>query len=222
MKNKYYLYEIKTGTLNIISILLLVIMIGLTIVFVDEININMVTSLVLLIPYLILHELLHSLSYVIHGAKFNRVTYGIHLEKGIMCCLCKQDITKKNILISLLYPFIFIGLITFILGIVYKSGMLIFLSICNISGCSADLVMFFDFLKLKDFKYAECDNPLYFGIKSSEDLSNKEMFGLRRIGTVDKLEQNDLKKFSISKVSMITIVIFIVIIIMYYLKKGCV
>ena len=220
MKKKYYLFELKTNTLNIVSVALLVLMILLTMLIVDSMEFNLLISLILLFPYFFLHEILHSIAYVIHGAKYNRVTYGIHLEKGIMCCLCKQNISKKNILISLLYPFIFLGILTYILGIVFNNGILVLLSICNISGCSGDLVMFYDLLKLKDFEYAEYDNPFAFGLYTKNDLSKKKLFGLKHIGSKDKLEQNDLKKISISKASIITFIIFAVVIILYYLKRG--
>ena len=72
-----------------------------------------------------------------------------------MCCLCKQNISKKNILISLLFPFIFIGVITYVIGVLFNNSVLIWLSILNISGCSGDLMMFLGLLRLKNFEYSE-------------------------------------------------------------------
>ena len=201
-------------TLQIISVIFLIIMLFITFYFSNEITMtdkDFELIFLLIIPYLILHELLHSIAYVINGAKFKNITYGAHLEKGILCCLCKQNVSKRNILISLLFPFVIIGVITYIIGILTNNTVLIWLSILNISGCSADLIMFFDLLKLKDFEYSEYDNPMAFGLYTSEDLSKTKLFGLKYIGETKSLEKNNMKKISISKFSIITFIIFIIL-----------
>lgn len=217
MKNKkYYLFEMSMGILNVVSLVLFALMVGITLVFykvgiIHNWNYPIGLIFLLMIPYLILHELLHSFAYVLHGAKFKNVTYGAHLEKGVLCCLCKQNITKKNILISLIYPFVFIGIITYILGIVLDNTLLIALSITNISGCAGDLIMFFDFLFLKDFEYSEYDNPIAFGLYTDRDLSKQKLIGLSYVETKNKLEINDLKKVSISKTSIICFILILVV-----------
>ena len=213
-EKKYYVYEMNGVTLQIISVIFLIIMLFITFFFSNEITMtdkNFELIFLLIIPYLILHELLHSLAYVINGAKFKNINYGAHLERGILCCLCKQNISKTNILISLLFPFIIIGVITYIIGILINNSILIWLSILNISGCSADLIMFLDLLKLKDFEYSEYDNPMAFGLYTSEDLSKTKLFGLKYIGEAKSLEKNNMKKISISKFSIITFIIFIIL-----------
>lgn len=213
-EKKYYVYEMNGVTLQIISVIFLIIMLFITFFFFNEIIMtdkDFELIFLLIIPYLILHELLHSLAYVINGAKFKNITYGAHLEKGILCCLCKQNISKRNILISLLFPFVIIGVITYIIGILTNNTVLIWLSILNISGCSADLIMFFDLLKLKDFEYLEYDNPMAFGLYTNKDLSKTKLFGLKYIGETKSLEKNNMKKISISKFSIITFIIFIIL-----------
>ena len=161
--------------------------------------------------YMILHEIIHSISYVINGAKFNRITYGVHLEKSILCCLCKQNITKKNILFSLLSPLFFIGILTFIIGAIYKLPFLYILSIINISGCIGDLIMFNFIVRLdKDIMFSEYDDPTAFAIYSDKDLSKLKPFGLVFEGTETKLEQKDLKKVSVSKESIFFVIALIV------------
>ena len=213
MKKKYYLYKMNKNVIYIYPLLLLVLC---SLIFfliyqskcseVLENNINL--SLILIIPYCILHELLHSLSYVIHGAKFKNITYGIVLEEGVMCCLCKQNITKKNILFSLLYPFVFISIVTSIIGIIFNIPVLVILSLFNVVGCSGDLVMFYDIVKLKDIEYSEYDDPTSFGLYTKNDLSKKKMLGLDYLGTKEKLEIKDLRKIYISKMSFIILIIF--------------
>lgn len=213
-EKKYYVYEMNGVTLQIISVIFLIIMLFITFFFFNEIIMtdkDFELIFLLIIPYLILHELLHSLAYVINGAKFKNITYGAHLEKGILCCLCKQNISKRNILISLLFPFVIIGVITYIIGTLTNNIVLIWLSILNISGCSADLIMFFELLKLKDFEYSEYDNPVAFGLYTSKNLSKTKLFGLKYIGETKALEKNNMKKISISKFSIITFIIFIIL-----------
>ena len=180
---------------------------------------DLILVFALIIPYLLLHELLHSLAYVLNGADYKNITYGVHLEKGIMCCLCKQNISKKNILISLLFPFIFIGVITYIVGILTDNLVLIWLSIFNISGCSGDLMMFWGLAKINNFEYSEYDNPMAFGIYTDEDLSKRNLLALRYIGSADRLDRHDMKKIKISKISIIFILIFLLLVMFLYIFR---
>lgn len=211
MKKKYYLFEMKTGALNIVSLVLFFGLLVLTGNLLQDQTIDlgdlMAKSLLFMIPYFVFHEILHSISYVLHGADFKNITYGAHLEKGVLCCLCKQNVSKRNILTSLLYPFIFIGVITYIIGIVFNIPVLILLSIMNISGCSGDLLMFYSLSRIKNFEYSEYDNPTAFGLFTEEDLSNKKLPGLKYVGTKNELERKDLKKVTISKTSIISFII---------------
>ncbi|MBP3841435.1 MAG: DUF3267 domain-containing protein [Bacilli bacterium] len=208
-KEKKYFYEMDSVALNVISIVLLVIMLVITKIIygLDISRTNYNIGLILLIPYLLLHEILHSIGYVVNGAKFNRITYGIHLEKGILCCSCKQEVKKHTILWSLMYPFLFIGVITYIIGVIYKIDILVMLSIFNISGCSGDLIMFLNFLGLKNFKFFEYDNPLGFGIVTEENMENKKMFALKRIEE-DNFKQTVSTKVSVSKTSIIVLILY--------------
>ena len=213
-EKKYYIFEMNGVILQVISIIILIVMLILTAYLSNNIiitNKDLKLIFLLIIPYLILHELLHGVAYVINGANFKNITYGAHIEKGILCCLCKQNVSKRNILISLLFPFIIIGVITYIIGILINNTVLVWLSILNISGCSADLIMFLDLLKLKDFEYSEYDNPMAFGLYTSKDLSKTKLFGLKYIGEAKALEKNNMKKVSISKFSIITFIIFIIL-----------
>ena len=219
MKKSYYIYKPDNKVITILPYVILLICVGILYLLYPNISFKMIhddlgIAVILMIPYFILHEIFHSISYVIHGAKFKNVTYGACLEKGVLFCLCKQNISKKNILISLVYPFIFLGVITLIIGKVFNFMPLVLLSLLNITGCSADLVMFFDFLKIKDFEYSEFDDPTAFGIYTSEDYSNKKMFGLKYVEKKDNLNIIDYRKVVISKTSAIIFAIFIVMIIM--------
>lgn len=213
MKKKYYIFEMDMAWLQVISTILLIVLVILT-YYINPSFLSLNTfgiALILMIPYMVLHELLHSLSYILNGAKFSNITYGMHLEKGILCCLCKQNISKRNILISLLTPFFMIGVITYIIGLITNNSVIVMLSIFNLSGCSGDLIMFYALLKLNNFEFSEYDNPLAFGLYSSNDLSKKNMFGLNYIESVECLEKKDLKKVNITKTSIVIVLIYILI-----------
>ena len=154
MKNssskKYYLFEMEMVPINVLSFILLFFMIGITYVidkdfFVSSFN-DIFDSyslfLILIILYMVLHEILHSISYCIYGGKFKNIIYGIELEKGVFYCLCKQNINKINILNSLFFPLFYIGVVTYVLGMIFELPFLTWLSIFNIAGCSGDIIMF--------------------------------------------------------------------------------
>ncbi len=221
-KKKYYLFEMNMNVLNVVSILLFILPILLTLLFykigvIDNWNYPMGLIFILMVPYLIFHEILHSIGYVLFGAQWNHITFGAHIEKGVLCCLCKQNITKKNILISLLFPFFWIGIVTYVIGILMDWPILIALSIVNISGCAGDIIMFLDFLGIKGFEYCEYDNPTAFGLYSEEDLSSKKLFGLKYVEAKNQLEIEDLQKVSISKTSIIAFTIILVVGVLYML-----
>lgn len=223
MKNKsndirknYYLFKMNALILNGVSVILILICALIFYLIYENdsliiLNNNLNILMILYIPYLLLHELLHSFAYVKYGADFKNITYGIHLEKGILCCLCKQKISKKNILYSLLYPFIIIGILTLILGIVFNSSLLVILSLINITGCSGDLVMFYHLIKLKNFEFSEYNNPMAFALYTSEDFSKLKLFGLNFVEKTTKIDRSDLKKIVISKASIIILIIFYIL-----------
>ncbi len=213
MKKNYYMFKMNTTFLNGFSFALVILVCFIFYLVYGEnsfdiFNNNLDWVMILYLPYLVLHELLHSLAYVIYGASFKKITFGAYLEKGIFCCLCKQNIDKKNILHSLIYPFVFIGVITFIIGLIIDSPILVILSLANVTGCSGDLVMFYHLAKLKDFNYSEYDDPMAFGLYTSSDFSKLKMFGLDYVGKKTTLERIDLRKVVISKTSAIILIIF--------------
>lgn len=211
---KYYIYQMRVGVLNIISIFLLIIPTIITLYTLKSFifdGLELTIGCLFLIPYFIFHEVLHSISYKLNGASWDNIYYGANLEKGVLCCLCKQNISKKNILISLITPFMIIGVITLIIGILINNIVLITLSIFNISGCSGDLIMFFGLLGLKDFEYAEFDDPTSFAIYSDIDYSNKKMFGLKYVETKDSITQTKTKKVTVTKFSLIAFILIYVL-----------
>ena len=213
VRRKYYLFKMNTVLLNVFSIILIILVCLIFYLIYGNnslsiIHNNLDAVIILYLPYLMFHELLHSLAYVIYGANFKNITYGAHLEKGVLCCLCKQNISKNNILHSLLYPFIFIGILTLILGIIINNSLLVILSLINISGCSGDLIMFYHLRKLNDFEFSEYNNPIAFALYTKKDFSKLKMLGLDFVEVNTSIDRSDLQKIVISKSSIIILVLF--------------
>ena len=225
---RYLLYQMDVNVISIVSIILLIAFV-LVVFLIDKgsiynlvnlINMNYVVLFISIFGYLVLHELLHSLAYVIYGGKFNKIIYGIELEKGILYCLCKQNITKKNILHSLLFPLIIIGVITliisiiFIISIMFKLPLLLLLSLFNLSGCSGDLVMYAFISRLpNDIEFSELDDSTSFAIYTDKNISKISHFGIKYIKECNDISRKDLEKIKVSKLSKIILIILIILLI---------
>ena len=214
MKKRYYLFKLNLTTLNILSIIIFVFMLIISSLF-FEFNImnlsnNWFGLLFWYLVYAFIHEILHAISYVVNGAKFNKVTFGILLEKGILYCLCKQNISKKNILISSVCPLVVIGLVTYIISIIYNLPLLMFMSILNIAGSAGDIVTFMYLRKIKSFEFTEMDDPTTFALYSSKDVSKIKHFGLKFVGRQDSIKRQDFKKIDISIVSILLMLFLLI------------
>ena len=163
------------------------------------------------VALMLVHELLHSLAYVIYGGDFKKIVYGAYLEKGVLYCLCKQNITRKNILNSLMFPLFYIGIIPYIIALIFKWPFLLFLAIMNIVGATGDIIMFIYIMSLpKEIEFTEFDNPIRFAIHTNKEIKVK-FFGLDYIETLKNVPRNNLKKVTISKASYIVFAILIVL-----------
>ena len=138
------------------------------------------------------------------------------IEKGILYCQAFQEISKKNILISLQMPFMIIGVITYVIGLVLNIDFLVLLSILNLVGASMDIMMFVYISKLpKDITYSESGEPDEFVLISNENLSKyKSMYF--EITNTKKYKKSDyifkdIKRLTISKTSYIVFSILIIL-----------
>lgn len=219
---KYYIFSLNMTFLNIFSFILLILIILLTLIldknfFLESIIYTfspnkLLITFIFIFLYLALHEILHSIGYYIYGAKYKNIVYGIELEKGVFYCLCKQNINKKNIMNSLMFPLFYIGIITYIISLIIKSKYLLILSIFNISGCIGDIFTFIFILKLnKNIEFSEFDNTTSFAIYSDTDISKTKHLGIKYITTTNKINRFDYKKIKISKISYIILTIILLI-----------
>ena len=229
MKNKkYYLFQMKILHLNVLSFLLLFLMVAITSLIspdflknsIDVVFDSFPMFFVLMIIFMVIHEILHSVAYCIYGGKFKNIIYGVELEKGVFYCLCKQNINKLNILNSLFFPLFYIGIVTYILGLLFNLPILTWLSIFNISGCSGDIIMFIFLAKLnKNIEFTELDDSTSFAIYSDDDVSKLSHFGLEYKGNCDSVERKNLKKINISKFSYIFLAICLILSIALFIIK---
>lgn len=215
---KAYTYKLNLIPANVLSVVIFIILMIFTLSIVDDLYFNMNSFALLMIImflYLMLHELFHGIGYIIGGVKPKNTRYGICLEKGILYAMAMQEITKKNVLISLQMPFTFLGVITYIIGIIFHLDFLVFLSIINLMGASMDLVMFLYILKLpSDVTYSESSKNDEFVLISKDDLSKKKSLFFKVVEIKDyKKEDYIFKNFKRFEISKFSIAIFMILII---------
>lgn len=216
---KYYKFEINLMQATIFSLILFILPLCfcLNIIY-PVLEYNLVVLFISVILWLCLHELLHGLAYFLTGTKLQNITFGVALEKGILYCLTKQEVKKSSVLISLLTPFVVIGIVTLIVSIIFNMPLLCLLSILNISGASADVLMFIYFLTIKnDLKYTELDDPTTFAVITTDNLEEKKRIGVKLIEKgeypSDKIAIKDHRHLVISKASYIFIILLLLIMI---------
>lgn len=239
-KQKEYIIEYDMNFMNIFAVVLLALMTLVTflLVKIDVIKISgkqflgildekYLIFFVVMLAWMVLHEIIHGVTYQLTGADKKDIVYGASLENSVFYCKCKEYINKKCIISSLLAPLVIIGIVTYILGIVISSAWLIVLSIVNISGAAADIMMFLFFMKQKDdvqFRELGFSSPAV--VKTSEDISKNKYLGVKNIREVtDEAEvtEGPEKKITISKATWWFIavigIIFILDFVLIYLIK---
>lgn len=215
---KAYVYKMNLVSANVLGIVIFILLIAFSFLIKADmfVDMNMAILFLIMLLYLALHELLHGVGYLIGGTKRENISYGIALEKGILYCMAYQELTKKNILISLQMPFVVIGVITYILGYFLNIPLLIWLSIINLIGASMDLMMFLYIWRLpKDTVYSESGEPDQFVLISKEDLTKKKSIYFKIVDVKDYKASDykfkDIKKITISKQSYIVLGILILL-----------
>lgn len=219
---KYYIFRLNMNILNILVIIVAIVLFIITdrklnISFINLINnYDLFTIILSYLIWLILHEFIHGIGYFINGGKWNKIIFGASIEKGVLYCLCKQNISKKNILISSILPFTIIGVVTYIIGVIFKQELLTYLSLFNIAGSAGDIITFLYIIKLKNnIEFSEMDDMLSFSIYANYDVSKINHFGLKYIESKDEIERKDLNKIKISKWSILILVILFIISILF-------
>lgn len=220
-KEKYYTYKLNMKVLNVLAIILFIVLLLAVVVLEYGDNYIIYTNigvlLILVILWLMLHELLHAIGFMLFKeVKWKNIVFGIKLESGVFYCMCKQKNSKKVILTSLMFPITFIGIFTLIIGMIINSYLLVYLSILNIVGSIGDIVMSFYFFKApSDIIYLDLDDCTSFTVLSHKNLEKLKVFGIELIdeGLYDskKIHPSNYQKIKISKASylILGLIIFI-------------
>lgn len=222
---KAYIYKMRLVPANILAIVIFIVMMLVTSLIFDigYTSFEIQLSAILMIVWFVLHELLHGLGFYLGGVKRKNIKYGVALEKGILYTLGLQEVTKKGILTSLQMPFTVIGLLTYVIGIVFNIPILVLLSIINFTGASMDIMMFIYIAKLKNITYSETGNPDEFVLISNEDLTKRKSIFLKVIET-KKYNKEDYKfkidnRVEISKSSMSACLVYIIVMVILMLMS---
>lgn len=212
---KYYKFKMKILFLNILAFITMIIaMVGYYLLF-NDYDISPM-FLIYFIFWMLLHEIIHGISFMAFKEVNNKnVTFGAKLESGIFYCMCKQPISKKVILVSLLTPLFIIGIVTLIIAVIFDFKNLGLLSLFNISGSIGDIMMTIMFLRLpSDIKYTDLDDCESFVVISDEDLTKQKYLCFRLVehgNYTNKIIPNDYKRINCSKVSLIIFIITIIL-----------
>lgn len=167
-----------------------------------------------LIGYFMLHELFHGIGFLIFAKDPKNIKFGITLEKGVFYTLCSERIGKKAIIVTLLFPIIFLSLITFILSLIINSPTLALLSIANLGGAIGDILMVILILKMpSDVEYIDYNNDVGCYLVSKHDLSKIKLFGIKYLGSGVDSDKNikDIPRIYISKFSIVFLIIYFVL-----------
>lgn len=217
----YYKYNINIKNLNIVCFICFI-PLFLIIYYLDLYDDCDIFFIIIYFLWMFLHEFLHGLGFSLNkNINHKNIIYGACLEKGILYCMCKQEISKNEIILSTLFPFFIIGILTFIIGFILSNSMLQLLSLFNIIGCVCDLSMFMFFIKLPDFRYIDLDDCTGFIIVSFHDLKKykNKFFDLVEIGDYSSLNKaSNFNKFNFSKFSIIIFILLLFLFLIYVIK----
>lgn len=222
MKERYYKYEVDMKFMNIIALLSFIPLAILVIFFSDffsktfESNIYYL-YLIGLIFYFFLHEVFHGIGYSLFAKDKKNIKYGIALEKGVLYALCQERISKRGIIVSLLFPIIFLTIIPLFIAIPFGFSTLVLYSLLNLIGAVADITMCFLIFKLpKDIEYIDYNSDIGAYFISKTNIENIKVKGFKCVKTGvhdESLIDKTIKRFTITKKSIPYILIFIAIVI---------
>ncbi|HHU43273.1 MAG: DUF3267 domain-containing protein [Bacillota bacterium] len=105
--------------------------------------IDLIVVIALGFLFVIVHELLHALGFIIFGkAKPSDIKFGVVPKHGMVYCSCKKPMPKKAYMLALIFPVILTGLIPIIFVTIWGNLIWIFLFAVMVSGGAGDLMMF--------------------------------------------------------------------------------
>ena len=217
---KYYKFELNVTALSALSLILLIVFVGADFMIRNNYDsfisgFGMRWFLLAYLVYIVLHEVCHGIGFTLFVKNKKNVKYGAALEKGVLYAMCQERISKTGIIISLLFPIIFLTIITFIIAILCNFYLLELLSLVNIASAVGDLALLGLIIKLpKDIQYIDYDNVIGAYLISENDLSKYKSLMVKYVECgedKEELENKDIKFITISKESWIYLIVLLVI-----------
>ena len=215
---KYYKFDLDLIIANVVAIIVLVIGTIFYFMITKSGTIDgkyLGVEILLMFLYFGLHEVFHGIGYALFVKDKKNIKYGAALEKSVFYAMCQEEISKKAILISLLFPLLFLSIISGLIAFIFDIKYLLFLSIMNLAGASGDIIMLFFILKLpNDINYIDYDNSVGCTFTSKNDLSTYRGFGIKFVESGEhkkSLIKKDIPKIEITKTSYYIFIIFVII-----------
>lgn len=212
---KYFHYELNMTIMNILSIVLFIV--PFIIMYLCGYSINFKFNGLVFMGmffYLIVHELFHALAYSLFAKDKKNIKIGITLEKGVLYAACQELISKCAIIVSLVFPLIFLSIIPFPIALIFHLDWLILYSIINFGGAIGDILMTILILKMpKGIEYIDYDNSVGAYLVSDLDLSKINSLGFKLGATgnfKDKKIDRSVKTFYISSTSKAILGVFLI------------
>lgn len=207
---KYFHYELNMTIMNILSIVLFIVPFIVLVLCGYSFNFKF-NGLVYIgmFLYLIVHELFHALGYSLFAKNKKNIKIGITLERGVLYAACQELISKRGILVSLVFPLLFLSIIPFPIALIFHIDWLILYSIINFGGAIGDILMTILILKMPEtIEYIDYDNSVGAYIISDSDISNIKSLGFKLGETgnfKDKKIDTSVQAFYISPVSKVVL-----------------
>lgn len=212
---KIYKFELNMLTMNILCIVMFILSYYILFMCGYKGEMSGYWSIIIMLGYLALHEIMHGIGYLLFAKNKKNIKFGAVLEKGALYAMCQEEISKKAIIISLLFPLVTLTFVTLPLALIFNNHFLVFLSLINFSGAIGDIMMFLLIVKMpRDISYIDYNNDLGCFIVSKNDLSNYKMIGIKltKVMTENEIKvDSSIKRIYISVSSYVIIAIFIAI-----------
>lgn len=169
--------------LNIYAVLMVFVLMAITFVVIPPDSVEFTSTGVFIffvsfILYIVVHELLHGLAFVLFGkVKIKELKFGIVLKSGMAYCVSTVPVQIKSAKISLMMPVYVVCIPLYVYSIVVSNILIAFVALMYFSGSIADL-----YYMLKVRKY---DKNLYL----FEELSSKNGYDIG-FKVYEKIEQS--------------------------------
>ena len=221
MSKRYYIYEIDIASVSMLALGIMFILEYFVMKLDWMATADYVLLLICMIPYSILHEIFHAVGYMLMGVKAENICFGILIEKGYLYCQSIQEVDKKTALVSLIMPFLFLGVVTGCIGLYVHNALLSLLSLYNIVGSISDLLLFFQFLRIEDFRFAEFDASRFY-LFTHQAMTTKNLKSVNLLDIRDSVERKPQRRFVISRMSLFLLLAYCVACIYYFssVKSG--